>query len=422
MTFNGKNLDELRQEGVLPRGVANYVGNIRQVMLDQAAKGKTYKQAISAAKKRADKLTRTNVPGFKKEAEQAKQFFFENIDDMDFQGHLYKLDIPDEDIPKYLDWDKPLSEQPDEVKRIFTRGDTGKFDPDYEGLTGAQLYAKGQSRFGGSDKYSKFLASENIPGIRYLDGSSRNAGEGTYNYVTFDPSRLKVLERNGIANPGLPMDEASRMQRAREMGFDVDGYHGTTGDFSEFNSQAWISDNPDLANDYASIRYALDGGDMRLMPLVGKSGNVLNADVLGNDTTIGAFANEAYKQAIDNGANVDKEKIKKLIDEIRKYARVEESGPHYSPHQLWNQTRSMLGEQGEKSFHKLLDELKIDSIALTEQGNKTIGIRNPKNVRSKFAKFDPANKESADLLASMATMGLLGGGIGYGLMNNEDVQ
>ena len=52
------------------------------------------------------------MPGFKKEAEQAKQFFNENIDDMDFQGHLYKLDIPDEDIPKYLDWDKPLSEQP----------------------------------------------------------------------------------------------------------------------------------------------------------------------------------------------------------------------------------------------------------------------------------------------------------------------
>ena len=92
-------------------------------------------------------------------------------------------------------------------------------------------------RFGGSDKYSKFLASENIPGIRYFDGSSRNAGEGTYNYVTFDPSRLKVLERNGIANPGLPMDEASSMQRSNGVGIcDIESLYGTNGDFSEFNA------------------------------------------------------------------------------------------------------------------------------------------------------------------------------------------
>ena len=34
-------------------------------------------------------------------------------------GNLYKLDIPDEDIPKYLDWDKPLSEQPESVRNAL---------------------------------------------------------------------------------------------------------------------------------------------------------------------------------------------------------------------------------------------------------------------------------------------------------------
>ncbi|NDF04802.1 MAG: hypothetical protein EB068_06820, partial [Betaproteobacteria bacterium] len=32
------------------------------------------------------------------------------------EGYLYKGDIPDETLPKFLDWDKPLSEQSKEVK------------------------------------------------------------------------------------------------------------------------------------------------------------------------------------------------------------------------------------------------------------------------------------------------------------------
>lgn len=42
-----------------------------------------------------------------------------------------------------------------------------------------------------------------IPGIRYLDGGSRGAGQGTSNYVVFpgEESLLKILERNGIPMP-----------------------------------------------------------------------------------------------------------------------------------------------------------------------------------------------------------------------------
>ena len=34
-------------------------------------------------------------------------------------GHLYKHDLPDEDIARYLDWDKPLSEQPESVRKAL---------------------------------------------------------------------------------------------------------------------------------------------------------------------------------------------------------------------------------------------------------------------------------------------------------------
>ena len=43
-----------------------------------------------------------------------------------------------------------------------------------------------------------------IPGIRYLDGGSRGAGTGTYNYVLFDDKLPRILERNGVATGNTP--------------------------------------------------------------------------------------------------------------------------------------------------------------------------------------------------------------------------
>lgn len=43
---------------------------------------------------------------------------------------------------------------------------------------------------------SEYLNSIGIPGIRYLDGTSRKQGEGTYNYVIFDENLIKILDKN----------------------------------------------------------------------------------------------------------------------------------------------------------------------------------------------------------------------------------
>jgi hypothetical protein len=46
---------------------------------------------------------------------------------------------------------------------------------------------------------SKFVSEKlrelGIPGIRYLDGTSRKAGEGTRNFVLFDPEVAKIIDR-----------------------------------------------------------------------------------------------------------------------------------------------------------------------------------------------------------------------------------
>lgn len=138
-------------------------------------------------------------------------------------GNLYKVDIPDEFIPKMLDWHKPLSEQTPEVQKALSnlphRGNEWTFQNTLETLnaaphtkeisgmnpTGQEIYsllgndmmvgnkAKGQ-------KYaSELLNKQGISGIKYLDSGSRGKG-GTHNFVVFDPTQVKILERN---NKGL---------------------------------------------------------------------------------------------------------------------------------------------------------------------------------------------------------------------------
>jgi len=43
----------------------------------------------------------------------------QKLPNVSFPGSLYKLDIPDADVAKYLDWDAPVSEQPEGVRKII---------------------------------------------------------------------------------------------------------------------------------------------------------------------------------------------------------------------------------------------------------------------------------------------------------------
>lgn len=147
------------------------------------------------------------------------------------EGNLYEVDIPDEAIDKMLDWDKPLGEQPEamaalqaaaerigrpQLARSLREDETG--GAAYIGLTGAvgdgklmrMGYPSGQS--GQSRVVSEALRDVGIPGIKYLDGDSRRAGEGTRNFVVFDESTVKVLSRNGE-----PMESDTRFNVTPEV-------------------------------------------------------------------------------------------------------------------------------------------------------------------------------------------------------------
>ncbi len=119
-------------------------------------------------------------------------------------GNLYKADLPDEWLPKMLDWDKPLSQQPEVVKRLakeqrlspkYLRATAGGFG--VSGDTGGGLFRALQNEGMTPEQASDIVRQAGIPGIRYLDGGSRGAGEGSYNYVVFPGMEhlIKILER-----------------------------------------------------------------------------------------------------------------------------------------------------------------------------------------------------------------------------------
>ena len=107
-------------------------------------------------------------------------------------GHFYKGRVR---APKeaFLDYDKPMHKQSPQVKaaleKIGISGESGAHGEDLK-MTLRQWY--------GSDKAAAAKMREaGLPGIKYLDKGSRNQeGEGTSNYVIFDPSIIALTHRN----------------------------------------------------------------------------------------------------------------------------------------------------------------------------------------------------------------------------------
>ena len=120
------------------------------------------------------------------------------------QGAFYKVDIPDEHIPKMLDWNKPLKEQNfpllDYVNHIppsklDTLGKVTSYAKNND-LTVNSFYDTLSKELGSAQKASEALQKAGVPGIKYLDEGSRELGQGKNNFVVFDPSNVKILERN----------------------------------------------------------------------------------------------------------------------------------------------------------------------------------------------------------------------------------
>jgi hypothetical protein len=112
----------------------------------------------------------------------------EGYPDINFGGNLYKVDIPDEYIPKMIEWDKPFTQQPQNLQDIFAKVNpiaVLQKDPSNEFTRWLRLPST-----------SKNLQEMGYKGIKYKDAGSRGEGTKTFNYVVFDPTDVKILEQN----------------------------------------------------------------------------------------------------------------------------------------------------------------------------------------------------------------------------------
>jgi hypothetical protein len=154
--------------------------------------------------------------------EQLKQY--KNKGDFT-KGHMYEVNI-DATADDFLDWDKPLSEQPESFIDIVKNADLtilpeggrlrrtieawrkneGDWVPEISANipepTVKQIYSA-LTDFGTNPSknanFSNELKNSGFKGVKYLDQFSRSAGAGTRNYVVFDDKLVSIVRKYGIA-------------------------------------------------------------------------------------------------------------------------------------------------------------------------------------------------------------------------------
>lgn len=181
-------------------------------------------------------------------------------------GHMYELNI-NAHPEHFLDWDRPLSEQPAAVQKMVRENANtssvlpsdlrvmdalqkdprwkGKWDEDRtwrhirdtfpnlsegamqqiadrvqqhimlgtipETFSGQRIHMALTSKYG-AERTAQMLHEAGVPGIRYLDQGSRAAGAGTSNYVVFNDKLIDVVKKYVAAGmaPAAAMEMAKR--------------------------------------------------------------------------------------------------------------------------------------------------------------------------------------------------------------------
>jgi hypothetical protein len=169
----------------------------------------------------------------------------------------------------------------------------------------------------------------------------------------------EVAQKNATEMLGLPSDNTA-MDRAKALGFDTVGYRGTNIEEIFHKNPIWWSQDPQYASAYAAHTIRPPKGQIdtyagNVMPLLVKQGKSKEFEKFSS----GGVPLDPFK-GFDNGVQTG----------FRLYAK-----------------NDITGDMGGKVWEAL-----------------TI----PKNVRSRFAAFDPARVNEADLLAAGVPLGLIG--------------
>jgi hypothetical protein len=255
-------------------------------------------------------------------------------------------------------------------------------DVTFENLMPPGAYkARDLDKFGGVS-IQDYARARGHDGVDYGDGVYASVKPGTVRSAT--TGDLIFSNDESAALPGtiinaaseLPMDQASRLARAKEMGFDVDNplFHGTTKKFDEFADRpTFFAPERGVAAAYAK-------------PYSGPRGEVGEYFIKpGNQVDfVGAGGDILRRVAGEIG--VPSSKLREALDQGSLY--------------------NYFDEDTEAGFFSALKSLGYDSAKLPDAHPYTGAITesvvalDPKNIRSVNAAFDPSKSDSAFLLAA----------------------
>ena len=199
-------------------------------------------------------------------------------------GSLYTTELtphPDE----FLIWDKPLSEQSEKVKAAMIKAQQEKLGmkhdaiPQNTTIRGSMAYERFSGKLGSDKAASEYLNSLGIRGIKYLDNPSRGAGEGTYNYVMFNPAEEAIItHENGQRIPGAVEEAYRKLRDPKSKALFEERY-------PELKAQPWSTPQQEVSSASTSISYPNVEAKSPIIFKAFKNGKIdvgpINADIGG---------------------------------------------------------------------------------------------------------------------------------------------
>jgi len=262
-------------------------------------------------------------------------------------------------------------------------------------------------------------------------------------HLTAQRNAALPVEKGGL---GLPADNTA-MDRARAMGWVDDGYHGTSSDFSEFSLGGYgVHGNvggtgvylgvPDTASSYAQSASSMTGNAPHVMPLLSR-GKILDtsSEAPLNNNLIDKYINENLydgdkaRIALDSGGKRVSRTFENVEDAKDFFRNQKKNWEYFSGFDRTLPQADMIDGKAVVSYvdfnapvslnglptkevHEALrragggtmtDILKNIGYDGTKSARETV-IFDPKNIRSRFAAFDPFNRDSSNLLATTAPL------------------
>ena len=332
-------------------------------------------------------------------------------------------------------------EKMDIVTRIMGRnGKSGEWKPygehSMESITGAEIYhklansedlpeefmkdARWVQNLGQAERTqgfndvgtSLFMSSMGIKGIRYLDGTSRSAGEGTRNFVIFDDSLIDTKRVNDKLTDSW-MNPEARMARADEGRFDTNrvAYRGLSGEYdpSKAGNYQMFTSSPEDAGEYGSSvvpaylrkgnNLVVEGGRSNFNSIPVRN---LPDEVRANlHSSVGSVARTDDIAYAAQAAGYDSVSINNVFDKASNEIPLKPPPASNAP--MSQEMMDLLDEVDASGMLNNTPDVALPPKIPRNYDPTTIDIIfDPKNIRSINAEFDPTKADSSDLLSSIS--------------------